>query len=36
MILDYAAIFGVLLTAYFVRGLTGFGSGLISVPVLAL
>ncbi len=36
MILDYVSIFVVLLTAYFVRGLTGFGSGLISVPVLAL
>jgi uncharacterized membrane protein YfcA len=36
MLLDYGAIFAVLLTAYFVRGLTGFGSGLISVPLLAL
>lgn len=35
-LLDYATIFGVLLAAYFVRGLTGFGSGLISVPLLAL
>jgi uncharacterized protein len=35
-IIDYGAIFAVLLTAYFVRGLTGFGSGLISVPLLAL
>ena len=27
---------GVLLTAYFVRGISGFGSGLIAVPLLAL
>jgi len=26
----------ILLTAYFIRGITGFGSGLISVPLLAL
>lgn len=36
MLFDYAVMFTVLLVAYFVRGLTGFGSGLISVPVLAL
>jgi len=36
MILDHLTIFAVLLVAYFVRGLTGFGSGLISVPLLAL
>lgn len=29
-------MFGVVLVAYFVRGLTGFGSGLIAIPVLAL
>ena len=34
--MDYLAVFVILLTAYFVRGLTGFGSGLISVPLLAL
>jgi len=33
---DYLTIFGVVMAAYFVRGLTGFGSGLISVPLLAL
>ncbi len=32
---DYALTSLVLLIAYFVRGLTGFGSGLISVPLLA-
>lgn len=31
-----AAIAAILLTAYFIRGITGFGSGLISVPLLAL
>jgi uncharacterized membrane protein YfcA len=36
MLADYATIVAVLLVAYFVRGLTGFGSGLISVPLLAL
>lgn len=36
MVMDYLAVFVILLTAYFVRGLTGFGSGLISVPLLAL
>jgi uncharacterized membrane protein YfcA len=35
-IAEYLPIFGVVATAYFVRGLTGFGSGLISVPLLAL
>jgi uncharacterized membrane protein YfcA len=33
---QYLPVFGVVLAAYFVRGLTGFGSGLISVPLLAL
>lgn len=33
---DYLLIFVVVTAAYFVRGLTGFGSGLISVPLLAL
>lgn len=32
----YLPIFSVILAAYFVRGLTGFGSGLLSVPILAL
>lgn len=36
MIAEFAPIFGVVMAAYFVRGLTGFGSGLISVPLLAL
>jgi uncharacterized membrane protein YfcA len=31
-----ASAAAVLLTAYFIRGITGFGSGLISVPLLAL
>lgn len=31
-----AATAAILLTAYFIRGITGFGSGLISVPLLAL
>lgn len=35
-IAEYLPIFGVVMAAYFVRGLTGFGSGLISVPLLAL
>ena len=26
----------ILMSAYFIRGITGFGSGLISVPLLAL
>ena len=29
-------ILGIILGAYFIRGITGFGSGLISVPLLAL
>jgi len=36
MLHDHIVVFLILLTAYFVRGLTGFGSGLISVPLLAL
>jgi uncharacterized membrane protein YfcA len=35
MSLDQILVFVVLLGAYFVRGLTGFGSGLIAVPLLA-
>lgn len=31
-----AAMAAILLVAYFIRGITGFGSGLISVPLLAL
>jgi len=31
-----AATAAILLAAYFIRGITGFGSGLISVPLLAL
>ena len=31
-----AAAAAILITAYFIRGITGFGSGLISVPLLAL
>ncbi len=31
-----AATAAILLSAYFIRGITGFGSGLISVPLLAL
>ncbi len=31
-----AAMAAVLIVAYFIRGITGFGSGLISVPLLAL
>ncbi|PKO73868.1 MAG: sulfite exporter TauE/SafE family protein [Betaproteobacteria bacterium HGW-Betaproteobacteria-17] len=33
---QYAATAAILLAAYFIRGITGFGSGLISVPLLAL
>jgi hypothetical protein len=33
---QYLPIFAVVMAAYFVRGLTGFGSGLFSVPLLAL
>lgn len=36
MSVDQMIVYGVLLAAYFVRGLTGFGSGLIAVPLLAL
>jgi len=32
----YAAALGIILAAYFIRGITGFGSGLIAVPMLAL
>ena len=31
-----APILGIILGAYFIRGITGFGSGLLSVPLLAL
>lgn len=33
---DYAYIGAVLLGAYFIRGISGFGSGLVAVPLLAL
>ncbi|MBM4181059.1 MAG: sulfite exporter TauE/SafE family protein [Betaproteobacteria bacterium] len=33
---DYLYAAGVLLLAYFVRGISGFGSGLVAVPLLAL
>jgi uncharacterized membrane protein YfcA len=33
---DYAFIGVVLLLAYFIRGISGFGSGLVAVPLLAL
>jgi hypothetical protein len=33
---DMVLVMCVLLSAYFIRGITGFGSGLISVPLLAL
>jgi hypothetical protein len=33
---QYILMFAVVLVAYFVRGLTGFGSGLIAIPILAL
>jgi len=32
----YMAALGIILAAYFIRGITGFGSGLIAVPLLAL
>ena len=32
----YLAAFFILLFAYFIRGITGFGSGLIAIPLLAL
>ena len=31
----YVAALGIILAAYFIRGITGFGSGLIAVPLLA-
>ena len=31
----YLAAFLILLLAYFLRGITGFGSGLIAIPLLA-
>lgn len=34
--MDYFYIGGVLLAAYFIRGISGFGSGLVAVPLLAL
>ncbi|MDR3394633.1 MAG: sulfite exporter TauE/SafE family protein [Parasulfuritortus sp.] len=34
--MEYAYIGGVLLVAYFIRGISGFGSGLVAVPLLAL
>ena len=34
--MDHAAAAAILLLAYFVRGVSGFGSGLIAVPLLAL
>lgn len=33
---QFASAAAILLTAYFIRGITGFGSGLIAVPLLAL
>lgn len=36
MAIDQVIVLGVLLAAYFIRGVTGFGSGLIAVPLLAL
>lgn len=33
---DYAYVGAVLLGAYFIRGISGFGSGLVAVPLLAL
>ncbi|TCJ16257.1 sulfite exporter TauE/SafE family protein [Parasulfuritortus cantonensis] len=33
---DYAYMGAILLAAYFIRGISGFGSGLVSVPLLAL
>jgi len=36
MTADDLLIFGIVMASYFIRGLTGFGSGLISVPLLAL
>ena len=36
MLADLLLILCIVLSAYFIRGITGFGSGLISVPLLAL
>lgn len=36
MLAEQISILAILLAAYFIRGLTGFGSGLIAVPLLAL
>src|SRR3982750_3021776 len=33
---DMVLVLCILMSAYFIRGITGFGSGLISVPLLAL
>lgn len=33
---DYMLVLLIVLSAYFIRGITGFGSGLIAVPLLAL
>jgi hypothetical protein len=33
---DMVLVMCILMSAYFIRGITGFGSGLISVPLLAL
>ena len=32
---DMVLVLCILMSAYFIRGITGFGSGLISVPLLA-
>ena len=32
---DMILVLCILMSAYFIRGITGFGSGLISVPLLA-
>jgi uncharacterized protein len=36
MLTEQLAVLGILLAAYFIRGLTGFGSGLIAVPLIAM
>ena len=36
MVADLALVLCILMSAYFIRGITGFGSGLIAVPMLAL
>src|SRR5688500_13240134 len=33
---DMSLVLCIVLSAYFIRGITGFGSGLIAVPLLAL